>query len=105
MACMKEGFGSLWWEQKCLAWCFARYSCRQNSSKIYITPQHFAVRFSNDICQDEDETPKISTAYVRQMQLSSNMFGVALGSLTHHQPCSSCGDLRSQCRGETRGGP
>jgi hypothetical protein len=25
--------------------------------------------------QDEDETPKIDTAYVRQMQLSSNMFG------------------------------
>lgn len=27
------------------------------------------------VVEDEDETPKISTAYVRQMQLSSNMFG------------------------------
>lgn len=34
-------------------------------------------------CQDEDEPPRISTSYVRQMQLSSNMFGVALSSLLH----------------------
>lgn len=105
MACMKGGFGRrpylffVWWEQKCLAWCFARYSRRHNSSsfKIYIT--------SNDICQDEDEPPRISTSYVRQMQLSSNMFGVALSSLLHVLHACSCGDLRSQCRGETRGGP
>ena len=45
------------------------------SISLYIT--------SNDICQDEDEPPRISTSYVRQMQLSSNMFGVALSSLLH----------------------
>lgn len=54
MACMKGGFGRrlylffVWWEQKCLAWCFARYSRRHNSSifKIYITLYHFQWRLS-----------------------------------------------------------